>query len=65
MEPYIVPNTQRNKSSRGVGSVRDVVDAEGQPIKVVQVQTETCRPCNEEHPKGEPCTTCGRMTLFD
>lgn len=26
--------------------------------------TETCRPCNQEHPRGEPCPKCGRSLLL-
>ena len=36
-----------------------------EPVKVEVVQTETCQPCNEEHPKGERCPTCGRSLLLD
>ena len=34
-----------------------------QIIRIIQ-QTETCQPCNEEHPKGESCPTCGRTLLL-
>ena len=26
--------------------------------------TETCAPCNVEHPKGDPCPKCGRKLLL-
>ena len=36
----------------------------GEPSRAVVVQMETCAPCNEEHPKGEPCSKCGRSLLL-
>lgn len=36
------------------------------PIRVVKYVPvmETCRPCNEEYPRGEPCPRCGRSLLL-
>lgn len=29
-----------------------------------KLQTETCRPCNETHPRGQKCPKCGRSLLL-
>jgi len=41
-------------------STHDVVKA---IIKNLQPM-EMCAPCNEEHPKGEPCPLCDRTLLL-
>ena len=47
------------KSSRGIGSTHEVVKQ-----IIDKLQTETCAPCNEEHPRGEVCSGCGRKLLL-
>ena len=41
-----------------------IVDEVSKRLEARYAQTETCQPCNEEHPRGQPCGKCGRKLLL-
>ena len=64
-----MPNSEayREGWDKAFGRRRRVDPAETHEVVkqiINKLQTETCRPCNEEHPRGEPCPKCGRSLLL-
>jgi hypothetical protein len=58
----VFPDGQPPKPSRCPECKR--VPCDPNFVHTIPVQMVTCGPCNEEHPRGEPCPKCGRSLLL-